>query len=110
MSETVPSGTPALENPYVGPRPFKTSESRRFFGRELEARELIALVSSERLVLFYAQSGAGKSSLINARVLPAMAERGFAILPVGRVSGQAAAKPAASAATTENILDRKSVV
>ncbi len=117
MTETVPSTTPAPENPYVGPRPFKTSEGRRFFGRDLEARELVALVASERLVLFYAQSGAGKSSLINARVLPAMAERGFAILPVGRVSGQAAgeaaaqkagakgnaAKAAASAAATENI-------
>lgn len=89
----------AVENPYVGPRPFQTGEGARFFGRDLEARELVALVASERLVLFYAQSGAGKSSLINARLLPTMEERGFAILPVGRVSGQgnAGKSPAFSA-------------
>jgi hypothetical protein len=49
-----------LDNPYVGPRTFTRQESDRFFGREREARELFSLVVSERLVLFYAQSGAGK--------------------------------------------------
>ena len=43
---------------------------------------------SERLLLFYAQSGAGKSSLINARLIPALQSEGFAVLPVGRVSGE----------------------
>ena len=62
MTETTPPF-----NPYVGPRTFQEKEADRFFGREREARELVALVVSERLTLFYAQSGAGKSSLINAR-------------------------------------------
>jgi ABC-type multidrug transport system ATPase subunit len=52
--------------PYVGTRPFKTDEGDRFFGRDRESLDLLSLVISERLVLFYAQSGAGKSSLINA--------------------------------------------
>jgi WD40 repeat protein len=78
-----------IDNPYVGPRPFSTRDSGRFFGREREARDLIPLVISERLVLFYAQSGAGKSSLINARLIPGLQERNFTVLPVGRVSGQA---------------------
>ena len=43
---------------------------------------------SERLLLFYAQSGAGKSSLINARLIPSLEDEGFAVLPVGRVSGE----------------------
>lgn len=79
-----------LENPYVGPRPFERSERdhNRFFGRDLEARELLSLVLSEQLVLFYAQSGAGKSSLINARLVYDLAARGFFVLPVARVSGQ----------------------
>ena len=50
---------------------------------------LLARVVSERLLLFYAQSGAGKSSLINARLIPSFARmRGFAVLPVGRVAGE----------------------
>ncbi len=77
-----------LNNPYVGPRTFAREESDRFFGRELEARELLSLVISERLVLFYAQSGAGKSSLVNTRLIPQLQAEGYAVLPVSRVSGE----------------------
>ena len=52
-------------NPYVGPRTFQKNEGHLFFGRDRETRDLLSLVSAEKLVLFYAQSGAGKSSLIN---------------------------------------------
>ncbi len=75
-------------NPYVGPRTFTRQESDRFFGREREARELFSLVVSERLVLFYAQSGAGKSSLLNTRLIPQLQAAEFAVLPMGRVSGE----------------------
>jgi hypothetical protein len=78
----------SAKNPFVGPRTFTYEEKDRFFGREQEARELRALVLSERLVLFYAQSGAGKSSLINTRLVPQLQELGFAVLPIGRVSGE----------------------
>ncbi len=82
------SETAASHNPYVGPRTFEEAEADRFFGREREARELVALVLSERLTLFYAQSGAGKSSLLNARLVPRLRDKeGFTVLPVGRVSG-----------------------
>ncbi len=74
-------------NPYVGPRTFTRAESSRFFGREREARELLSLVISQRLVLFYAQSGAGKSSLLNTRLAPQLEAAGFVVLPVGRVGG-----------------------
>ncbi|MCB0209822.1 MAG: hypothetical protein KDJ52_10845 [Anaerolineae bacterium] len=43
---------------------------------------------SKRLVLFYAQSGAGKSSLINTRLIPALEEENFYVLPIGRVGGE----------------------
>ena len=76
-------------NPYVGPRTFTEREGRFFFGREREARDLTARIVSERLVLFYAQSGAGKSSLLNARVIPRLRDdERFQALPVGRVSGE----------------------
>lgn len=75
-------------NPYVGPRTFSEAQSQLFFGREWEARDLTARVVSERLTLFYAQSGAGKSSLINTRLIPNLREtEGYQVLPVGRVSG-----------------------
>ena len=75
-------------NPYVGPRTFETSESHLFFGRERETLDLISLVISERLTLFYAQSGAGKSSLINTKLIPGLlGEEEYKILPVGRVGG-----------------------
>lgn len=77
-----------IENPYVGPRTFSQQDGDRFFGREREARDLFALVVSERLILFYAQSGAGKSSLINARLIPQLRQNGYAVLPTGRVSGE----------------------
>jgi hypothetical protein len=47
--------TPPVDNPYVGPRAFTRAEGDRFFGRDREARELLARVIAERLVLFYAQ-------------------------------------------------------
>ncbi len=79
---------PIPDNPYVGPRTFTQQEATRFFGRELEARELHSLIVSQRMVLFYAQSGAGKSSLINTRIIPQLREANFPVLPIGRVSGK----------------------
>jgi hypothetical protein len=78
-----------MNNPYVGPRTFGNDEQdrRRFFGREREAGELFSRVAAQRLVLFYAQSGAGKSSLVNTRLIPQLRSAGFAVLPVGRVGG-----------------------
>lgn len=75
------------DNPYVGPRTFTEAQRHLFFGREREARDLLSLVMSERVVLFYAQSGAGKSSLINTRLRPGLRQEGFEVLPLGRVSG-----------------------
>jgi ribosome biogenesis GTPase len=62
----MPTALDPTATPYVGPRTFSRAQSHLFFGREAEARDLLARVISERLLLFYAQSGAGKSSLINA--------------------------------------------
>lgn len=74
-------------NPYIGPRTFRKEEGSLFFGRESEESDLLALVVTEPLVLFYAQSGTGKSSLINTRLIPSLESRDFQVLPVGRVSG-----------------------
>jgi hypothetical protein len=72
---------------YVGPRPFTAADRSLFFGRDLEAADLLALVKFHRVVLLYAQSGAGKSSLINTKIVPGLAASGYAPLPVVRVRG-----------------------
>jgi len=74
-------------NPYPGPRPFEPEESGIFFGREREVRELVSLMTAHRTVLLYAQSGAGKTSLLNAGVIPLLTRESFEALPVARVRG-----------------------
>ncbi len=78
-----------IDNPYIGPKTFTKEYGEYFFGRDREARTLSALVLTERLVLFYAQSGAGKSSLINTRLIPELEseENLYEVLPVARVGG-----------------------
>jgi hypothetical protein len=73
--------------PYVGPRPYLRNELAPFFGRNREADELVSLILSSWEVLFYAQSGTGKTSLLNARVFPLLEEEGFEVLPLARVQG-----------------------
>ena len=76
-----------IQNPYIGPRMFTKEEKHLFFGRDREARDLTALVATEKVVLFYAQSGSGKSSLINTKLIPELEHKEFEVLPVARVSG-----------------------
>lgn len=62
------------ENPYPGPRPFVKDEKDIFFGRTRELYDLFDLVLTYPVVLLYAQSGAGKTSLVNAGVRPRLEE------------------------------------
>ena len=71
-------------NPYVGPRPFDRGE--QLYGRDREADELRDLLVAERIVLLYSPSGAGKTSLIRARLVPELEEAGFKVLPEIRVA------------------------
>jgi len=72
---------------YVGPRPFEQEDEFIFFGRDREARDLLSLVIAHNLVLVYAQSGAGKTSLINAGLIPLLRKNQFEVFPVARVKG-----------------------
>jgi len=74
-------------DPYVGPQPFRRTDSKRFFGREESTDELFSLVLASRVVILYAQSGAGKSSVVNAGLCPLLEENGFDVLPIARVQG-----------------------
>jgi hypothetical protein len=78
---------PQRTNPYMGPEAFSREDAALFFGRRQELRDLVALAATERLLLFYAPSGAGKTSLLNAKLIPALEEKLYEMLPVARVSG-----------------------
>ena len=78
-----------VSEPYVGPRSFEKSQRGFFFGRDEEADELVALVTAHPAVLVYSQSGAGKSSLLKAKLIPKLEEEEqFNVLPPMRVQGQ----------------------
>lgn len=73
-------------NPYIGPRPYGRNEGN-FFGRSREARSLTALIMTNQVLLYYARSGAGKTSLLNALVIPELEKNDYYVLPVARVGG-----------------------
>ncbi|MAT42191.1 MAG: hypothetical protein CL609_07605 [Anaerolineaceae bacterium] len=50
-----------------------------FFGRTLEADLLLSTILSYRLAIFYGASGTVKTSLLLARVLPALCEAGYEV-------------------------------
>src|SRR6185369_14156113 len=80
-----PGETP---NPYVGPYAFRAEDAHLFFGRDREVESLASLVIAESIVLFFAQSGTGKTSLLQARLLPELRAAGFDVLPVARVGAE----------------------
>src|SRR5215213_5902654 len=78
--------------PYVGPRPFTVADQDIFFGRKQEAIELTSLVKAHPEVLLFAPSGAGKTSLLFAQVLPILdREEEFDVLKSARVRSQESA-------------------
>ncbi|HLJ49015.1 MAG TPA: AAA family ATPase [Bryobacteraceae bacterium] len=67
--------TPA--NPYVGPVSF--TKEQALYGRDRELSDLMDLLIAERIVLLYSPTGAGKSSLLQAGLIPAMQRRGYKV-------------------------------
>ena len=63
--------------PYRGIHPFRYVDHAIFFARDEETRRLANLVSVYRGVLLYGDSGSGKSSLVNAGLIPEAIRLGF---------------------------------
>ena len=61
------------KNPYVGPQPMRSGDA--IFGRNREISALRHFISAERIVLLHSPSGAGKSSLVAAGLIPVLADR-----------------------------------
>jgi hypothetical protein len=62
--------------PYKGLRPYQEKDQNNFFGRDAERKVLIDKILANRLTLLFAASGVGKSSLLQAAVLPLLKDPG----------------------------------
>ena len=69
-----------MKNIYKGPKYYEETDKDIFFGRDKETQELYYLVENSDFCVCYAESGEGKSSLINAGLSPRLRENDF--LPV----------------------------
>ena len=56
--------------PYKGMDSYRSEDADIFFGRDAEAELVAAKILASPFTLLHAQSGAGKTSLLNARVVP----------------------------------------
>src|SRR2546426_3485076 len=65
------------EAPYRGIYPFRYIDHPIFFERLNETQTLLRLTTVYRGVLVYGSSGVGKSSLLNAGLIPAAIDEGF---------------------------------
>jgi WD40 repeat protein len=75
------------QNPYVGPRPIADHEhaGEKIWGRDREIAELADVLIANRIVLLYSPSGAGKTSLLRAGVIPSLEQKRFPARPMVRV-------------------------
>jgi len=60
------------DNPFPGLRPFRPEEAHLFFGREDQIADIVQRLRRNRFVAVVGASGSGKSSLVNAGLLPAL--------------------------------------
>lgn len=59
---------------YPGATPFSKDQSRIFFGRDRDIEKMLTLIKVEKKVLLYSKSGLGKTSLLEAGVIPKLQE------------------------------------
>lgn len=78
--KTAAEGSAGLSKPYKGVESFEIEDGGIFFGRSLETDQLIFKILANKLTLLHARSGAGKSSLLNARITPGLELRGHSVV------------------------------
>jgi Flp pilus assembly protein TadD len=89
--------TLAAHQPYIGLRHYEADDHHQFFGRKPESAAVLEQWSASALTILYGPPGVGKTSLINAAVVPmaqAMAGPDRIVLPPGQVTNAATAPPA----------------
>ncbi len=71
------SGGVDPESPWLGLHSFTEETQRYFFGRTAELQDLFERVLHKPLTVLFGQSGLGKTSLIQAGLIPKLREAGF---------------------------------
>jgi hypothetical protein len=72
-----------LRTRYPGSRPFDRADESVFFGRNGDIDRLTTFISVENTTVLYGKSGLGKTSLLNAGVLPKLErEQQYRIIPL----------------------------
>src|SRR5438094_287824 len=69
--------------PYIGLSTFQPADAGRFFGRERLVDELVSRLAEQRVVAVVGASGAGKSSVLRAGLVPRFADRVLTFTPGG---------------------------
>ena len=82
QKSTTPNDSTAKHYRYPGADSFRDNEtdSRLFFGRDDEVTEVLNRLLSNKLLVMFAKSGLGKTSLLQAGLFPKLRERDF--LPI----------------------------
>ncbi len=70
---------------YVGPRPYPDGMEDYFYGRSNEINNIINKLKEHSIVLLTSPSGAGKSSLLSAGLVPIFRQHGDQVFPGIRV-------------------------
>jgi hypothetical protein len=63
------------ENPYRALEPFREEDAAVFFGRKVDVAELTARVDEQPVVVVVGTPGVGKTSLVQAGLIPSLPER-----------------------------------
>ena len=79
VGESPPSDdSDPLDVPYVGLRAFQRDDAPLFFGRDAEVQAVIDALAARGIIAVVGPSGVGKSSLVRAGLLPALARGAIA--------------------------------
>lgn len=66
-----------VEEPYKFLSYYDTTDADIFFGREVVSDLLVTKISNHKLILINGKSGSGKTSLINAGIIPQLIKKGY---------------------------------
>ncbi len=64
-------------HPYKELLAFELTDGQIFFGRETDSKRLQRVILKDRVAVLHARSGAGKTSLVNAGLMPLLITAGF---------------------------------
>ena len=77
MTSVATQSLPIPESPYPGIEPFRFMDQQIFAARDDEIWDLQSSITIHRAVLVYGDSGTGKSSLINAGLVPKILDEDY---------------------------------